>query len=487
MRLSMWTLLDRLGEFAPDPFIKEGQRVLRNARLLSESQEFSRTTVYLQQNDPTTIMCVNGPDSIAVHSDDIDLVLNTILDVFDHCNEWAGEMDDLIRGGCTLKQLLERAAHELEANLIVADATYLVYENAEYFNALRNEFWNTVIEQRSMALDDILHIDRDPKVRAANAGVYFVSVPEYDGAWPVANIFINGEHQGWLIGDSASGIVTRGFMDKLDYVRAKVEQWLMANGGNDARHEYTGALSRLLEGERVDAAEAQRALAVAGWRDTDALRVYTFRQRETAGQPTLAIERFLRQLGKNTLMVPVHSEMALIVNETLEDAAALHAGMSQVLELSGYVAGESPLFHSIAELPSCYQAACVAVAVWTNAPASAPSEGNIAGFDDVKLAYALRIIEDNAVADVRHPALSALRTYDDAHGTQLLGTLESFVRNRGSYVDTYEELFIHRSTLAYRLERICALTGLDFADARAWGHLVISFLLDEAKATDLQG
>ena len=37
--------------------------------------------------------------------------------------------------------------------------------------------------------------------------------------------------------------------------------------------------------------------------------------------------------------------------------------------------------------------------------------------------------------------------------------------------------FIHRSTLAYRLERIESLTGIDFSDDATWTHLVLSFLL----------
>ena len=471
MRLSMWMLLDWLREFAPEPLIHDGTRTLRNVRLLSESREIARTTVYLQQNDPNTIMCMNGTDIIAVHSDDVDEILNALLDAFDHYNEWAGQMDDLIRSGCTLKELLELASRELRMRFMAADATYFIYEHSDYGGIPKNKAWQTIIESRSMELGIILEIDRRPHVRAADAGIYYVDIPEYKGSWPVANIFVNGTHQGWLIGDRDSGEYTQGELDLLDALKAKVEDWLRQNGGTSTRHEYTGVLSRLIEGEDVGIDEAQRALSVFGWRNTDELRVYAFREIENSGQPTLAIERFLRQLGSNTLMASADGNPALVVNQSLEDMQTLREDMERILALSGCVAGESPCFRDIMELSSCYRAACVAVS---------EAQAGILRFDDIKLPYALSLIREHAAADVRHAALDILRTYDEKHGTQLFETLASFVRNRGSYVDTYEELFIHRSTLTYRLERICVLTDIDFDNDATWEHLVLSFMLDRA-------
>jgi DNA-binding PucR family transcriptional regulator len=51
--------------------------------------------------------------------------------------------------------------------------------------------------------------------------------------------------------------------------------------------------------------------------------------------------------------------------------------------------------------------------------------------------------------------------YDDQYGTDLVGTLDAYLAHNGSTGDTARAIFAHRHTVAYRLERIRDLTGLD--------------------------
>ena len=46
-------------------------------------------------------------------------------------------------------------------------------------------------------------------------------------------------------------------------------------------------------------------------------------------------------------------------------------------------------------------------------------------------------------------------------------TLETFLDNAGDVQRTASELFVHRTTLYYRLQRIEELTGADLADGNA--------------------
>jgi len=58
----------------------------------------------------------------------------------------------------------------------------------------------------------------------------------------------------------------------------------------------------------------------------------------------------------------------------------------------------------------------------------------------------------------------ALSRYDRTHDTNYQETAEAYVKNRFNAVRTAGELFIHRSTFLYRLERIKAQFGLDLDD-----------------------
>ncbi len=57
--------------------------------------------------------------------------------------------------------------------------------------------------------------------------------------------------------------------------------------------------------------------------------------------------------------------------------------------------------------------------------------------------------------------VAPLLAYDEQYGTELVNTLETFLANDGSMAATYKELFTHRHTIRYRLERVKELTGLD--------------------------
>ena len=57
--------------------------------------------------------------------------------------------------------------------------------------------------------------------------------------------------------------------------------------------------------------------------------------------------------------------------------------------------------------------------------------------------------------------IAPLVAYDEQYGTELVHTLEAFLANDGSMAATHKQLFTHRHTIRYRLERIKELTGLD--------------------------
>ena len=69
--------------------------------------------------------------------------------------------------------------------------------------------------------------------------------------------------------------------------------------------------------------------------------------------------------------------------------------------------------------------------------------------------------EDVPLADMANESLNPLRTFDAAHGAELMTTLESYLNNNGSVAAVAEALTLHRNTVRYRLAQITELTGYD--------------------------
>jgi purine catabolism regulator len=57
--------------------------------------------------------------------------------------------------------------------------------------------------------------------------------------------------------------------------------------------------------------------------------------------------------------------------------------------------------------------------------------------------------------------LGKLLAYDRKHHTDLVRTIGSYLRNNNSMLATSRELFVHVNTVAYRIQRIQAVTELD--------------------------
>jgi GAF domain-containing protein len=75
--------------------------------------------------------------------------------------------------------------------------------------------------------------------------------------------------------------------------------------------------------------------------------------------------------------------------------------------------------------------------------------------------YLLRFAVEGGIRDATVDAISRLADYDKQRGSQLVTTLEEFLRRHGSISATSEALYVHPNTLRQRLRRIAELSGLD--------------------------
>ena len=57
--------------------------------------------------------------------------------------------------------------------------------------------------------------------------------------------------------------------------------------------------------------------------------------------------------------------------------------------------------------------------------------------------------------------VAPLVRYDESYGSELVSTLETFLEHNGATGAAASALYVHRHTIAYRLERVKELTGLD--------------------------
>lgn len=103
---------------------------------------------------------------------------------------------------------------------------------------------------------------------------------------------------------------------------------------------------------------------------------------------------------------------------------------------------------------------------------------------DVVLAYIRFVIKNNAIIKIGNPELEKIKNYDRQHSFSLYGTLKMYIQNERRINETAQALYIHRSTLKYRIEKIEEIADLELDDFNERMYCLLCFILDE---TDGEG
>ena len=133
----------------------------------------------------------------------------------------------------------------------------------------------------------------------------------------------------------------------------------------------------------------------------------------------------------------------------------------ELLEQMDYFCGVSNPFTDLQKLDDCFHQAEFIVDLF-----SADSEQYLLTFQDCLLSYLLRQCSGKLpAAELEAQGIRILREYDARKGTDHLKTLETYLNNERSISRTAEALYIHRSSLLKRLDKIARLTDFDLDDA----------------------
>lgn len=123
--------------------------------------------------------------------------------------------------------------------------------------------------------------------------------------------------------------------------------------------------------------------------------------------------------------------------------------------------GVGMLCARIEDLPRSHRQASLALALRSS---TGSGEGAFR-FEDLGVYQLFAGLPDqDEVERFVHRWLDPLLRYDEETGSELVKTLSRYLECGGSYQPTADALFIHRSTLKYRLQRIREIAGLDLND-----------------------
>ena len=476
MKLSMWILADRMEAYHPQLKISSGERVIRFLRLYSKNSPLSGETLYIRSEKNGDVTCTCGPDRMIFPNADLNEIFNTLLNTFDYYSQWEQELVELLSKGETLHELLLCSSNYLSNYLVFADPGFYMRDMAGDEQIPKaNKLSIAAIKRRMLPMKVLLRLNKDRKIRQPLPKSYIYELPEIRSNPVMSNLFVKDLHRGWLISWNSDSSYTQGTLDLQDILAEYVCRWIGKREAEDKVASDSQLLLDLLEGT-VNEERLEEQLAVFGWKKSDSKVLFFIRQQEITDMPIYAVERYLASMEYPAFLLEKGSALLYLLNTSKVSLSTAEQRLARFFSTHHCIAGESPEFSDLLQLPTHYQAALIAQEY---ADSSFSPKSPVIRFDQITLPYALNLVQKKAVLTVLHPALNVLKEYDEKHDTDLYETLYVFLEHKQNATDTAETLFIHRSTLLYRLERIRELTGIELTDFQTQVHLEISYLMEK--------
>lgn len=295
------------------------------------------------------------------------------------------------------------------------------------------------------------------------------------------NLWIGNHYVGRVLADELRSAVRPGNFYEIDYLGKLLEEsisskrliWLSVAG------EFDEFLQSCISDNTVEEQTAMRHLQYLEWELTDcytAMQIITVQQEFSMVSAYSTIGQIETQLPQSKAFLYGNS-IYVVVNLTKgsEPPENFAWRLSVVIRESLLKVGVSSEFHNFLELPN----ACKQAGIALEFGRVSDSTYWYYKFDDYKLDYIIRCATRELPANMLcADALTKLKEYDLENKTDLYNTLRVYLKLEKNVLQTSKELFIHRSTLAYRLDKIQKIMNLDLNDSKERLKLLISFYIE---------
>lgn len=412
---------------------------------------------------------------IFVDGMDIYRLFKLVLSVFNKYSEWDNALLTALNSHEPLKALAE-CSREIFANpMAVLDRDFHLlvhpFEHKEDYTAPLT----SPDENGYLSLESVNSFKNDPYYNEMSntrgAYLHFSGIRFY-----CINLFRNGECIARAVEFEVNAPFRPfdGFL--LEHLALFMEPCLSYSGLQlrPDLHELRSTLRSILEGIS-ERSVTKSELTSHGWTSSDLY--FWLHLIQTELDINTGTERYtciqIETKFPQTCAVQWSGGVSVLVGSTggqqyVDDFLAI---LEEFLERGQFRAGVSRTFKGMSQLEAYHKQAVIAASVGKEKAA----DQWLYRFDDYALPYLIK----NGAKDLPpmlccHSAVQVLASYDHENGTEYLKTVRCYLENQMSLIETSRELFIHRSTMLYRLGRIKELVNIDWNNKDLVFHLMMS-------------
>lgn len=420
---------------------------------------------------------------------DADNVLDALeltLETFEKYRKWDRSLQYALTGDHPLDDMLTASLELFHNPMFVHDTNFYILSCPKYIQGMTQWERDSRTGSNMVPLNLIHDFKADTEylntLSKKTPSIYSAEQRGYRILF--VNLWNGSRYEGRICVDELQSELKQGNFLALEYLGKFIEMAIRhgslfsLSAGNDMDHFFNDYLG----GNITDHQSILNYLYFLHWKQHDrylCLRLETEQRDISVMSAAATLGHIATQIPSGHAFLYKHS-IAVVVNLSYghHTPSEVISSLAILLREGLLKMGASSEIHDFILVPQGYRQASVALDLGRKSE----SMTWCYRFDDFLLEYLLKKGREEIPAELLcSEKLLCLKNYDDRNGTDLYHTLKVHLELERNVLQTSKELFIHRSTLFYRLERIRKIAGIDLEDSRERLILQLSFYILEQK------
>lgn len=414
-------------------------------------------------------------------------IFNAVQQTFEQYINWDEQLQLSLSSLDPLNEMLKASLEIFNNPIFVHDTNFYILSSPRHVTGLskwvRDNRTGRLIAPLSLIHEFQLDPEYHQTLSTRGPHIYSEALRGYRVLY--MNLWTDGNYQGRLCVSELQSAILDGQLAALQYLGSFIELCIKRHNlfqismGNDTRQFFSDFIS----GKIADQESLRSILSYRNWSPTDRYMVVLLEKQQQDDR----LHSSIATIGHIEAQIPegiaftYQEGIVAIVNLSYKhsNVSEVVSSLAIILREGLFKMGISSEFRGFHLLPQGYLQASWALRIGS----VTQSTDWCYRFDDYLFDYLFaqmgREISPELLVISR---LSMLRNYDRENHTELYLTLKTYLEHERNALRTAEALFIHRSTLTYRLERIHKLTQTDFSDYKDRLLYQICFMLDQEEA-----
>ncbi|MDO5410516.1 MAG: helix-turn-helix domain-containing protein [Lachnospiraceae bacterium] len=469
MKLSMWMIVNRLYNFDLEIHIRDNAPInLRSARSV-----YATNCVHVYQSENDSV-CRSGSDYIIIKDMNSREAVEIIQSVFDYYNDW----DYAIRTAAQkmdFQKIIDKSWHIFHNPIVLLNANWnvLAISNRYGEDELDAE-WKHLCHYGSSSLDVYTYLKNDPLNNYDTTGAQYYRMNNPCMSNCISSLIIyDGTVCGRINILEKDRELNRG---DLQIVNHLIDALSLPMGITSLQknRNFFSVYHNLLSGQTIDEEKLLQQMEYMGWEDeTDAFHIFVLSPSLTVESPDTAlllnnqIARIMPQCGFDT----IDNNVVIIISDKDLNPTVIDI-LRKLNKKTDFLIGKSLKFYNIRQCRFFYNQARFAIRCARSSGIEMSCD--ILDFYDYAIEFIIRNNSTKEMITACHPDIIKLWKLDMEHQSERLKTFRVYLNNERSLISSAQELYIHRNTLVYRINRILEILTWDLNDVYTRDYMKLS-------------